>query len=317
MKKILVTGSGGFIFSNFIRKCLFDKLPYKFVSVDYCKVPNVLNNIYANKGHTFYVANVADRHAMDVIFQIEQPDYVIHAAAESFVDASIQDASAFITSNVLGTQVIVDLCLKWKVQKLLYVSTDEVYGHLTSELQTSWTEMSNLNPRNPYSASKAAGELLVQAAHHTHGLPYLITRSCNNFGPRQQSRNFIPKIIKSILENTPMPIFGQGMQMREWIYVEDNCEATLTVLEKGQLNSIYNISTGYELSNIEMFQKICNIMGTGHNLAKFVTDRPGHDFRYSINPSLIKDLGWKPKYKLQEGLYKCIEWYKNNNWFIK
>lgn len=317
MKKVLITGGGGFIFSNFIRKLIFNKEKYNFVTVDYCKVPNVLNNIYSNKGNTFYVGDVADKHFMNIVFEVERPDYVIHAAAESFVDLSINDALAFTHSNVSGTQNVIDMCLKWNVEKLVYVSTDEVYGHLQNDNDASWVEESPLAPRNPYSATKAAGELLVQAAHHTHGLNFNITRSCNNYGPRQQARNFIPKIIKSVLFNEPMPIYGQGRQIREWVHVEDNCSAILKVLEEGKSNEIYNISSNHEFTNVEIFNEVCNVMKKGHDLLSFVQDRPGHDFRYSVNSDKIRALGWKPAWKFKKGLEHCVEWYTNNRWWFK
>lgn len=316
MKKVLVTGSSGFIFSNFIRKALFNKSDYSFVSINLCKGPNSLNNTYANKGHTFYVADVADKHVVNVIFGLEQPDIVIHAAAETFVDSAIADASSFIHSNVLGTQVIVDACLKWGVERLIYVSTDEVYGQL-AEGAAPWTEASPLAPRNPYSASKAAGELLVKAANQTHGLNFNITRSCNNYGPRQHMRNFIPKIIKSVLQKEEMPIFGNGMQLREWLHVEDNCTAIMKILESGAVNETYNISSGHEFSNIEVFHEVCNIFGHGDELLKFVEDRPGHDYRYALDASKIRAMGWKPSYKFKNGLYHTCNWYEKNSWFLK
>lgn len=322
MKKVLVTGAGGFIFGNFIRRSLFNKSDYNFVTVDYCKGPNVLNNIYANKSNKFYVGDVADRHFLNVVFEVEQPDIVIHAAAESFVDSSIADASSFIHSNVAGTQAVVDTCVKHKVDRLVYVSTDEVYGHLESEGDASWTEESPIAPRNPYSASKAAGELLVQAAHHTHGLRYNITRSCNNYGPRQQARNFIPKAIKSVMKQEPMPVYGQGRQVREWIHVEDNCAAIMTILDYGKVNEIYNISSGHEFTNIEVYNEICNVMKSeyqleGYNLVSFVADRPGHDFRYSVKADKLRSLGWKPTWKFKKGLEHCVGWYMNNPWWFK
>lgn len=322
MKKVLVTGAGGFIFSNFIRKSLFNKSNYTFVTVDYCKGPNVLNNIYANKSHKFYVGDVADRHLMSVIFEAERPDIVIHAAAESFVDSAIADASAFVHSNVQGTQTIVDMCLKFGTERLIYISTDEVYGHLQDESAPAWTETSPIAPRNPYSASKAAGELMVQAAHHTHGLQFNITRSCNNYGPRQQARNFIPKIIKSVANQLPMPIYGQGRQVREWIHVEDKCAAIMTILDNGKANEIYNISSGHEFTNIEVFNEICNIMQSeykleGHHLVSFVADRPGHDFRYSVSADKLRQLGWRPTWKFKKGLEHCVGWYMNNPWWFR
>ena len=317
MKKVLVTGSGGFIFSNFIRRALYNKTEYTFVSIDLCKGPNVLNNIYANKGHKFYIGDVADRHFVNVIFELERPDIVIHGAAETFVDDSIKGADPFIHSNVFGTQVIIDACLKWKVERLIYISTDEVYGQLTSESDPAWKEDAVISPRNPYSASKASGELLVKAANQTHGLNYNITRCCNNYGPRQQTRNFVPKIIRSILKEESMPIFGKGAQMREWIHVDDHYLAIMTILNSGKINETYNISIGHKFSNLEVFHEICNIFERGHCLLNFVDDRPGHDFRYSVDSSKLRSLGWKPTFKFKQGLAHTCSWYDKNPWFWK
>lgn len=316
MKKVLVTGTGGFILSNFIRYAIYEKSPYTFISIDKVRKSSVLDNIYFNKNHKFYIGDVSDDHFVNVIFEAERPDIVINGAAESFVDASINNARPFITSNILGTQVLIDASLKWGVEKFMQISTDEVFGHLESENAPSWTENSPLNPRNPYSASKAAAELLVQAAHQTHGLNYVITRSCNNYGPRQDPEKFIPKIIKHILENKKVPVYGAGMQIRDWMYVDDNCSAILKILSDGKNNEIYNISAGQELPNIEVFQRICNEMGGGYDQLEFTTERPGHDFRYSIDSSKLRDLGWTPKYKFNDGIKLTINWFNSNKWFL-
>lgn len=315
-KKVLVTGSGGFIFSNFIRKALYQKSDYSFVSIDACRSPKVTQNIYVNKGHTFYIGDVSDRHFVNVIFEVERPDIVIHAAAETFVDDAIQNADAFVKSNVLGTQVIIDACLKWDVGRLIYISTDEVYGQLDNEQTPSWKEDAPFAPRNPYSASKAAGELFVRAAHQTHGLEYNITRSANNYGPRQSLRNFIPKIIHNVLQEQPVPVFGQGRQMREWLHVEDNCAAVMAILQEGKPNETYNISSSDEFSNLEVFHEVCNVLGKGHELLTFVEDRKGHDFRYSVDSTKIRSLGWKPTFRLKRGgLAHTCNWYVKNPWF--
>lgn len=316
-KKVLITGSCGFIFSNFIRKIIYDKHPYQIISIDKVN-SNSLNSIYWNKDHTFYPGDITDQHILDVIFEFERPDIVIHGAAETFVDASLTNPSSFVLPNVLGTQNIINCCLKHKVERLIYISTDEVYGHLTNESDASWKEDAPLNPRNPYSATKAAGELLVKAAHESHGLIYNITRSSNNYGPRQTPEKLIPKVIKCILNNTKIPVYGQGLQIRDWTYVGDNCEAILTILNSGEPNEIYNIAANQELPNIEVIQRLCNAMGRGHDLIEFVDDRPGHDFRYSINTDKIRSLGWKPNYKFKNGIANTVEWYEiNKNWFLK
>jgi len=316
MTKVLLTGTCGFIFSNLIRKAIYEKQPYSFVSVD--KVNGNANVLYSHKNHVFHLADIRDQHIMDKIFQFERPDIVIHGAAESFVDYSLTDPNAFVTSNVLGTQVLINASVKHGVKKFIYVSTDEVYGQLTNESDAAWTEESPLNPRNPYSASKAAGELMVQAAYHSHGLIYNITRSSNNYGPRQTPEKLIPKAIKCVMQGQKIPIYGQGLQVRDWTHVFDNCGALLTVLNQGKPNEIYNISANQELPNIEVIQKICNEMGKGHDLISFIDDpRKGHDFRYSIDSSKIRELGWKPAYRFKEGIADTVEWYQMNQWFLK
>lgn len=316
MKKVLLTGTCGFIFSNFIRKAFYEKQPYSFVSID--KVTGTSNNFYFNQSHKFHIADLRDQHVIDKIFQFEQPDIVIHGAAESFVDHSLEDPNAFITSNVLGTQVVINACVKHKVGKLIYISTDEVYGQLTSESDVAWKEDAPLNPRNPYSASKACGELLVQAAHHSYGLIYNITRSSNNYGPRQTPEKLIPKAIKCVMEGKKIPIYGQGLQIRDWTFVKDNCSAIQTVLENGKPNEIYNISANQELPNVEVIQKVCNAMGKGHELISFIEDpRKGHDFRYSVDSSKIRELGWKPEYRFKDGIIETVEWYKLNPYMLK
>jgi dTDP-glucose 4,6-dehydratase len=324
MKKVLVSGTCGFIFGNFIRKAIYDqnqKKPedrkYMFVSVDRVTA-NAVNSMYWNKNHVFHPADIRDQHVMDVIFQFEKPDIVIHGAAETFVDTSLKDPNSFVTSNVLGTQVIINACLKHKVERLIYISTDEVYGQLLTEYDQPWKEDAPLNPRNPYSASKAAAELMVKAAAATHGLIYNITRSSNCYGPRQLPEKLVPKAIKCILEEQKIPIYGQGLQIRDWTYVADNCSAIMTILDKGLPDEIYNISAHQEFTNIETIQSVCNAMGRGYSLIDFIDDpRTGHDFRYSINTNKIQSLGWKPSYKFKEGIKDTVQWYTDNQWFLK
>lgn len=318
-KKILLTGSAGFIAGNFIRKAIYDKTPYEFVSIDKITNSSVLNNIFINKSHQFYMNNICDAHSMDLIFQHHRFDYLIHYAASTHVDRSIESANDFIQDNIVGTQVLVDMCVKYGV-KLLAFSTDEVYGSLKNESDKSWTEDSPIAPNNPYAASKASAELLVQAAGKTHGLDYVITRSSNIYGPRQTADKLLPKVIKCVLDKKPIPVYGQGLQMREWLNVIDNADAILKILDNWKSGEIYNISMNQEFSNIEVIQEICNIMGSGYDLITFVEDRKGHDFRYSVDSSKIKSLGWKPKYKFKgpgQGLEATINWYKANQWFIR
>lgn len=317
MKKLLITGTNGFIFSNFVRKITYDKLPYKICSIDKITKGHP-NNIYQNKNHNFYIGNCADEHFIDVVFEHEKPDIVIHGAASSHVDDSIKNPNQFITDNVLATQVMVNAAVKHKVQKFIQVSTDECTGSLKQE-DKALTEEAILNPRNPYSSSKASAELIVQAAHNTYGLAYNITRSSNNYGPRQTADKLIPKVIKCINNNEKIPVYGQGLQMREWTYVEDNCDAIIKVIEQGENNQIYNISSSQELHNIEIIQKICNIMGKGHDLIHHIIPdpRPGHDFRYAISSEKIRKLGWSPKFSLTDGLENTVQWYLNNKWMLQ
>lgn len=311
-KKVLITGSCGFIFGNFLRKVIYEKQPYQLVSADKIN-GNAINSMYWNKNHTFHIADIRDQHVMDIIFQFEQPDIVIHGAAESNTNDN-----SFITSNVLGTQVIINCCLKHKVEKLVYISTDEVYGQLTNESEPSWQETAEINPRTPYAASKAAGELLVKAAHQTQGLIYNIARTSSNYGPRQEPHKLIPKAIKSILNGENIPIYEQGLQIRDWTHVYDTCSALLTIISKGNPNEIYNITANQELPNIEVVQKICNTIGNGHELMSFVSNpHINPDFRHSMDATKIKGLGWKPNFKFKDGIANTVTWYTSNQWFLK
>lgn len=307
-RKILVTGSCGFIFSNFMRKAMREAWPYTFISVDAVLADYNLPNVTLNQDHNFYMGDIADEKFMANVFKLERPDIVIHGAAESFVDDSIRSAGPFIHSNVVGTQVMVDLSLKYGVEKFIYISTDEVYGQLKPG-ELAWTENSPINPRNPYSASKASGELIVKAANQTHGLNYIITRCCNNYGPGQPPRNLVPKIISCLRDNIPIPIHGSGEQFREWINVEDHCEAIRIVLERGQNNEIYNVGSGLELTNLEMVAQIHQFFPSTNLQITHIKDRPGHDFRYSVDCSKLQSLGWSPRVNLQMGLSACAQWY--------
>lgn len=312
-KKILVTGSGGFVLSNFIRYVLKNFNTYNIVSVDKCTDPNVLNTIYSNKGHNFHIADVCDHHIIDTIFQLERPDYVIHGAAE------LRDHDSLIKTNTLGTQVIIDTCIKYDVEKLVYISTDKVYGPLLSESSALHNEYSIINPKNTYAASKAAGELLVKSAGESCGLNYNITRSSNNYGPRQNKENLIPKIIGNILSSKDIEIYGNGNNIRSWIHVQDNCLAILKVLENGENKEIYNISAKQEFSNIEVFNQINNMMKNynGYNLLKFVEDKKGNDYRYSVTNDKIKSLGWEPTFNFKSGIEHTINWYFTNQWVYR
>lgn len=316
--RVLLTGSAGFIGSNLVRKAIYEKYPYEFYSVDKIANSSMLNNIYQHKLHEFYVADICDQHIMDKIFEYIKPDIIIHMAAESAVDKSIHNPNIFMNSNILGTQVLINLSLKYDVKCFLYQSTDEVYGSLTSMDAASWTEESPINPKNPYSASKASGELLIKAANNTHNLPYIIVRSCNNYGPRQTPDKLIPRTIKCLLEQQQIPVYGKGLQIREWLHTSDNCAALLKILKSGKIGETYNISSGQEYTNIDVVKEVCNLMEKDHKYISFVDDpRPGHDFRYSVNSQKLRDLGWAPIYKFKDGLQKTVEWFLMNSFFLK
>jgi dTDP-glucose 4,6-dehydratase len=317
-KRMLITGSAGFILGNFIRRAHYTKQPYEIHSVDRVSFGSIHGSVYVNKDHQFHIGDITDAHIMDVLFDFVRPQIVLHGAASTHVDRSLKDPNAFIRDNVLGTQIIINACVKWGVEKLLFCSTDEVYGQLENENDPSWTEETPLNPRNPYSASKAAGELLVKAAHSSYGLNYNITRSANNYGPRQTADKLIPKTIRCILEDQKIPIYGQGLQMRDWLHVQDNCDGILTVLNKGAINQTYNIGANQELPNVEVVQRICNLMGNKHSLMDFIPDpRTGHDFRYALDCTKIKALGWKPEIKFNDGIIETIGWFEKNRWALQ
>lgn len=302
-KKILVTGSGGFVFGNFIRRTFFTKQNYHIISIDKVRDSHVIHNVYVNKDHQFYIGNLCDRHFLNVIFEAERPDIVIHGADLEGDDSSVE--------NIDATKSVIDSCKKWGVEKLILSSTDKVYGTLLSENDKPWLEDSPTNPGDSYAVSKLASELLVKVS----GLPYVITRSCNNYGPWQGKVKLIPNILKNIISNQKSQIYGQGMQMREWLHVYDHCSALLKIIDNGEINSIYNIGTGHEFTNIEMFQKICNTTESGHDLIEFVNDKPGHSFRRAIDSTKLRELDWAPA-KFKENLGQTINWYANNKWFF-
>lgn len=310
-KTILVTGSAGFIFSNFMRNVMSKNLLYNFVSIDKVIESYNRHNVEKNRDHKFYMGDIADETFVDNVFALEKPDFVIHGAAFSFVDASINSARDFIRSNVVGTQFMVDAAVKYNIEKFIYVSTDEVYGQLKPG-DEAWTEKSPTFPRNPYSASKLAGELVVRAASETHGLKYNITRCANNYGKLQPPRNLIPKIITSLIDNKKIPIHGDGKNLREWLYVLDHCDAIMQILEHGEANEIYNIGSGLELTNLEVVDRISRIMKKTP-MINFIEDRKGHDKRYSVNFNKIRKIGWSPIYNdFDKMLEDTIKWYVAN-----
>ncbi|MHA1413972.1 MAG: dTDP-glucose 4,6-dehydratase [Promethearchaeota archaeon] len=320
MYTILVTGGMGFIGSNFIRFVLNSDTNMKVVNVDKLTYAGNLENLkdvekQFQKRYIFYRGDICNFKRLNKIFLKEKIDFIINFAAESHVDRSIQNPSIFCKTNVLGTQTLLNLARIYEIQRYIQISTDEVYGALTME-SPPFIENTPLAPNSPYSASKASADLLVRAYYKTFNLPTIITRCSNNYGPYQYPEKLIPLMILNALNNKKLPIYGDGLNIRDWIHVEDHCQAIKTVLMKGKIGEVYNIGGDCEISNIELVRKILKILNKPESLITFVKDRPGHDFRYSINHEKItRELNWKPKITLEEGLKSTIDWYLNNkNW---
>ena len=312
--KILVTGSLGFIFSNFVRMWGGEKHSLSLVGLDKAVYDYNLNNAHSASNYTFYLADLGDSHILEKVFSLEKPDIVIGGAAESFVDNSITDIMPFLHTNVIGTQNLVNACLKHGVKKYVHISTDEVYGQQLTRDCIPWNEASRLAPRNPYACSKAAADLIVMGAHETHGLQYNITRSCNVFGARQKRENLIPHIIHGLLEDKPIRIHGTGNNFRQYIWVNDVCRAIMKVALDGIPNRVYNIGDDNYYSNLEMVELIAKLMGKQPNV-EFIQDRKAHDFGYKVEWSLLRSLGWKPLswsgLNFESKLGQTIEFYAN------
>ena len=308
--KILITGGAGFIGSNFILYMLKKNPALKIVNLDKLTYAGNLGNlkgIERNKNYSFVRGDIANERLVDKL--LSQCDAVVHFAAESHVDRSIIDAQNFITTNVFGTYVLLKLALKNKIQRFVHISTDEVYG---SRKKGFFDEQSPLNPSSPYSASKASSDLLARSFFITHQLPVLITRSSNNFGPRQYPEKVIPLFITHLLKNEKVPLYAKGLNVRDWIYVEDNCRAIELVLKKGKIGEVYNIAAESYLNNITLTKLILKKMGKPLSMIEHVKDRPGHDFRYAIETSKIKALGFKPRMHFHDALALTINWYKHH-----
>jgi dTDP-glucose 4,6-dehydratase len=333
MKNVLVTGGAGFIGSNFVRMML-DKHPdYKIINVDALTYAGNLENLkdvveYPN--YIFVKADIRDRAKMEEVFINHDIDAVINFAAESHVDRSIVEPEIFLTTNIIGTQVLLDAAKKyWKINpddkyckefkpgvKFLQVSTDEVYGALGAT--GKFTETTPLRPNSPYSASKASADMVVRAYHMTYGMPVNITRCSNNYGPYQFPEKLIPLMINNCLQGKKLPVYGDGMQIRDWLHVADHCSAIDTVLHKGLAGEVYNIGGNNEKANIEIVKLIIATLGKSEDLITYVKDRPGHDRRYAIdNTKITAQLGWEPQYTFKQGMNETIEWYLKNTEWIK
>lgn len=321
MENIIVTGGAGFIGSNFIKKII--NLKYNLINIDcltYASNLNYLNDIKKRKNYFFYKINILDEKKIIYILKKYKPLYIFNFAAETHVDNSIKDSSIFIKTNILGTYTLLNAVLKNKHNlsknfKFIHISTDEVFGDVF-KLKRKTLEDDVYNPSSPYSASKASSDHLVTAWGRTYKIPYNITFSCNNFGPNQNNEKFIPVIIRNIINNKKIPIYGNGSQMRDWIYVDDNVDGIFEIAKYGKKNEKYNISDDNLLSNIQLVKIICNILIKKFNFKKEiyklvynVNDRPGHDLKYHQNSNKIKKLGWKANHDIYKGIEKTIDWY--------
>ena len=328
MKTILVTGGAGFIGSNFVKR-MVDKYPaYHILNIDALTYAGNLENLEKMdtcKNYTFIKGDIRDRVFIHKIFEEYQVHMVANFAAESHVDRSIEEPEVFLTTNIIGTQVLLDEAKKhWKIHpedkyakeykdgvKFLQVSTDEVYGALGAE--GMFVETMPLMPNSPYSASKASADMIVRAYHETYGLPVNITRCSNNYGPYQFPEKLIPLMINNCLNEKSLPVYGNGMQIRDWLHVSDHCKAIDIVLHKGKNGEVYNIGGNNEKANIEIVKLIIHALDKSESLIEYVQDRPGHDRRYAIdNTKITAELGWTPEYTFEQGMKETIEWYLNN-----
>ncbi|MHA1230326.1 MAG: dTDP-glucose 4,6-dehydratase [Candidatus Helarchaeota archaeon] len=307
----LVTGGCGFIGSNFIKLILKEKNDIRILNLDkltYAGNIKNLEDIKNNENYVFVKGDISDTEILDQIFREHNIDLIINFAAESHVDRSINSGDEFIQTNIQGTHTLLKFARKYDCE-FIQISTDEVYGSIINGFSR---EEDKLNPSSIYSASKASAEMLVNAYKTTYGLETKITRSSNNFGPYQYPEKLIPRFITNLLRGKKLPLYGTGKNVRDWIYVEDNCRAILQVIEKGKKGEIYNIGGGNEKTNLEISELILQKLGHSKDMITFVEDRLGHDFRYAINSDKIKKLGWKPKYTFEEAFDLTIKWYKEN-----
>ena len=311
--KVLVTGGAGFIGSNFVRHTIEKYREYEVIVLDKLTYAGMKENLQGVLSKITFVKGDINRKE-DIEKVIRGCDFIVNFAAETHVDRSIIDAGSFVLTDAFGTYNLLEACRKFEIKRFVQIGTDEVYGHV---LKGSFKEEDKLSPRNPYAASKASADLLCKAFFETYGLPVVITRSTNNYGYYQHPEKLIPKTIIYALLNKKIPIYGKGENVRDWIFVEDNCEAIDLVLHNGKNGEIYNIAGKQELENLQVVKTILKVMNKPESLIQFVKDRPGHDLRYSLDISKIEKLGWKPKTKFEEGIRKTIGWYKTNEWWWK
>lgn len=318
--RLFVTGGAGFIGSNFIHYWLKNHPEDEIINYDKLTYSGNLENlsdVENNNNYKFVKGDICDFKL--VRENLEGVDTIVNFAAESHVDRSILDPSAFIMTNVVGTQMLLDAAKDAKTKRFHHISTDEVFGSLELDDQNKFNEETKYNPRSPYAASKAASDHLVRAYHHTYDMPITITNCANNFGPYHYPEKFIPLAITNLLEGKKVPVYGDGLYVREWLYVLDHCSGVEKVLEKGEVGETYCIGIDMDISNIDVVKKILKLLGKGEGMIEYVKDRPGHDRKYAIDSSKIKkELGWEPKYTFDEGLDLTVKWFKENeNWWKK
>ncbi len=317
-KKILVTGGAGFIGSNFINHILSSRDDYEIINLDKLTYAGNLENLRPSEGkknYHFVKGDITNNELVDYIFNKYSIKYITNFAAESHVDRSILGSEVFYRTNVVGTNVLLETARRYQVEKFLQISTDEVYGSLGAT--GLFTENTPLSPNSPYSSSKAAADMAALAFHHTYGLPVVITRCSNNYGPLQFPEKLIPLMIINALGNKKLPVYGDGLNVRDWIYVIDHNKAAELVFEKGKPGEVYNVGASREMKNIEIVKLILKKLGKGEELIEYVKDRPGHDRRYAIDSSKIQnDLGWKPSVEFEQAISDTIDWYlKNKSWW--
>ncbi len=317
MKTVIVTGGAGFIGSIFIYYMLDRHADYRIICIDcltYAGNMSTLSAAMKNPNFVFYKADICDREEIYGIFKKEKPDIVVNFAAESHVDRSIENPEVFLNTNILGTQVMMDACRKYGIERYHQVSTDEVYGDLPLDRSDLFfTEDTPIRASSPYSASKASADLLVQAYNRTYGLPATISRCSNNYGPYHFPEKLIPLMIVNCLNDKPLPVYGKGENVRDWLYVGDHCHAIDLIIHNGCVGEIYNVGGHNEMRNIDIVRMICRHLGKPESLITYVTDRKGHDLRYAIDPTKIHDeLGWLPETKFADGIKSTIGWYLDN-----
>lgn len=319
--KVLITGGAGFIGGNFTHYMVNKYPDYEIVVLDKLTYAGNLETLEPVMDKiSFYKADIADRQAVYEIFEKESPDIIVNFAAESHVDRSIENPEIFLITNILGTQVLMDACRKYGIKRYHQVSTDEVYGDLPLDRpDLFFTEDTPIHTSSPYSASKASADLLVQAYHRTYGLPVTISRCSNNYGPYHFPEKLIPLMIANALAEKPLPVYGEGLNVRDWLYVEDHCKAIDLIIHNGKVGEVYNIGGHNERANIDIVKKILKILNKPESLITYVTDRKGHDLRYAIDPTKIhNELGWLPETTFDDGIEKTIAWYLDNRgWWEK